>query len=81
MAQVTHDSGAGAGQSQECSYFADKNFFGGIDVGGSKMFRPYTLAKLNRHSDEQLRAASDVAVEQTIVGADYYLEELRKKNP
>ena len=37
------------------------------------MFRPYTMAELIRLSDEQLIAAYDVAIEQTIVGADYYL--------
>ena len=43
------------------------------------MFRPYTMAQLKRRSDEQIMAAYDVAVEQTIVGADYYLEELRRR--
>ena len=44
------------------------------------MFRPYTMAELIRLSDEQLIAAYDVAIEQTIVGADYYLEELRNRS-
>ena len=44
------------------------------------MFRPYTMAELKRLSDEQLIAAYDVAIEQTIVGADYYLEELRNRS-
>lgn len=43
------------------------------------MFRPYTIAELKRRSDEQIMAAYDVAVGQTIVGADYYLEELRRR--
>ena len=43
------------------------------------MFRPYTLAELKRLSDDQIGAAYDVAIGQTIVGADYYLEELRSR--
>ena len=43
------------------------------------MFRPYKLAELKRLSDDQIIAAYDVAVERTLVGADYYLEELRSR--
>ena len=44
------------------------------------MFRPYTMAQLKRLTDDQLIAAYNVAIEQTIVGADYYLEELRSRS-
>ena len=43
------------------------------------MFRPYTLAELTGLTEEQLIAAHDVAVGQTIVGAEYYLEEIRNR--
>ena len=44
------------------------------------MFRPYTMAELKRLTDDQLIAAYDVAIERTIVGAEYYLEELRNRS-
>lgn len=43
------------------------------------MFRPYTWTELTSLSDEQLIAAHNQTIHATVVGTEYYLEEIRHR--